>query len=109
MIEPSAGRTTTSGPGMPLLVGIGATAALLVVFLIGFALGSGDDQVRTIIVGASQSADAAGALPSGTPSLEPAGLIQMPRVADELQQAYYANLAFRRLRVVAGSSVYSAA
>lgn len=91
MIEPSSGRPTTSGPGTPLLVGIVATAALLVAFLIGFQLGSGEDRVRTIIVGASAGADAAAALPSSS-SVEPGGLIQEPKVANELQQAYYANL-----------------
>jgi hypothetical protein len=91
MIEPSSGRPITSGPGTPLLFGILATGALLVAFLIGFQLGSGEDRVRTIIVGASPGADAAAEL-SRTPSVEPGGLIQGPQVANELQQAYYANL-----------------
>lgn len=91
MIEPSSGRPTTSGPGTPLLFGIAATGALLVVFLIGFQLGSGGDRVRTIIVGASPGADGASELPR-TPNVEAGGLIQLPRVANELQQAYYANL-----------------
>ena len=91
MFEPSSGRPTTSGPGTPLLLGIVATGALLVAFLIGFQLGSGEERVRTIIVGASPAADAPGELPR-TPSVEPGGLIQLPQVANELQQAYYANL-----------------
>lgn len=92
MIEPSSGRPTTYGPGTPLLFGIAATVALLVAFLIGFQLGSGEDRVRTIVIGASPEADAAAPLPPRTPSVEPGGLIQEPQVANELQQAYYANL-----------------
>jgi hypothetical protein len=92
MIEPSRGRTTTSGPGAPLLIGLAATAALIVAFLIGFQLGSGEPRVRTVIVGASEPADA-GRQPVETSSgAAPAGRIRMPQVADELQQAYYANL-----------------
>lgn len=77
---------------MPLLFGIGATAALLVAFLIGFELGTGEDRVRTIIVGPSPQAGDASGLPSGTRGAQPVGLVQEPQVADELQQAYYANL-----------------
>jgi hypothetical protein len=88
MIEPSSGRARTSGPGTPLLLGIVATGALLLAFLIGFRLGSGEDRVRTIIVGASERPAGSGQVAEPT---QP-DRIQPPRVDSELQQAYYANL-----------------
>ncbi len=89
MIEPSSGRPRTSGPGASLLIGIGASAGLLIAFLFGFQLGRGQDTVRTVVIGSivpSQgterplSAAAAG------------GFIQQPQVDDQLQQAYYTHL-----------------
>lgn len=96
MIEPSSGRTTTSGPGAPLLLGFAATGALVIAVLIGFQLGSGQERVRTVIVGGSGEPAASGE-PSGEPRRdgadEPAGgRIQVPRVDNELVQAYYGNL-----------------
>lgn len=86
VLEPSSGQTTTSGPGTPLLAGIAGAALLLIAFLIGFQLGNGGERVRTIVIGASNPAIA-----SATPEPTAPGLIQPPRVADELQQAYYEN------------------
>lgn len=96
MIEPSSGRTTTSGPGAPLLLGFAVTAALVIAVLIGYQLGSGQERVRTVIVGASNEPAATGAA-SGGSSGDGAdelagGRIQVPRVDNELVQAYYANL-----------------
>ena len=91
MLEPSSGRTTTSGPGAPLLLGFAATAALVVVFLIGFQLGSGQQRVQTVIVGGSPSAAPSGDI-EATSSVPARGRIQAPTVDDELQQAYYANV-----------------
>lgn len=89
MIESSSGRPTLSGPGTPLLLGIGASAGLLIAFLIGFQLGSAPDRVRTVIIGPSSAANASAEPPSVRGD---GGLIQQPHVADVLQQAYYANL-----------------
>ncbi len=87
MLEPSSGQTTTSGPGTPLLAGIAGAALLLVVFLIGYQLGSGTETTRTIVIGASGTPPPAAA----TPTTQPGDLIRPPQVADELQQGYYAN------------------
>ena len=88
MLEPSSGQTTTSGPGTPLLAGIAGASLLLIAFLIGYQLGSGTETVRTIVIGASGSPAAA----SATPAAEgQGGLIEPPKVSDELQQAYYVN------------------
>ena len=88
MLEPSSGQTTTSGPGTPLLAGIAGASLLLIAFLIGYQLGSGTETVRTIVIGASGSPAAA----SATPATEgQGGLIEPPKVSDELQQAYYVN------------------
>lgn len=92
MLEPSSGRATTSGPGTPLLAGIAGAALLLIAFLIGYQLGTGGEQVRTIVIGASGSPGLASASPEPQP---PVGLIQPPQVADELQQGYYANATLR--------------
>jgi hypothetical protein len=92
MIEPSSGRTTTSGPGAPLLLGFVATGALVIAVLIGFQLGSGQERVRTVIVGGSGEPVASGdrgVEASGQPN---GGRIQVPRVDNQLVQAYYGNL-----------------
>lgn len=95
MIEPSSGRTMTSGPGAPLLLGLVATAALVIVFLIGFQLGSGQQRVQTVIVGASGNPGASGDAAATGEIDEPVvggRRIQRAKVDDELKQAYYANL-----------------
>lgn len=88
MIEPSSGRPRTSGPGASLLIGIGASAGLLIAFLVGFQLGRGQDTVRTVVIGSIVPSDVTGPPPSAAVG----GFIQLPRVDDELQQAYYAHL-----------------
>jgi hypothetical protein len=92
VIEPSSGRTTTSGPGAPLLIGLVAVGALLVAFLAGYQLGSGSQRVETVVIGASAEPSAAG--PDSSPTAAAGGrpLVQPPRVDETLQQAYYANL-----------------
>jgi hypothetical protein len=76
-----------SGPGQPLMLGIVASAALLIAFLLGFELGQGEQ--RTVVVSdvlASESEPTS----SGTLGQD-AALLQPAMVDQLLQQAYYAN------------------
>jgi hypothetical protein len=86
VIEPSHGEERVSGPGSSLMIGLVATAAIILTFVIGFELGRGDE--RTIVVTKS-----VGAIPSGSAatSAQPSGLMQMAVVDHELEQGYYNN------------------
>lgn len=88
MLEPTHGQERVSGPGQSLMVGLVATAALIIAFVLGFELGRGED--RTVIV--TQTIR-----PGSSPSTQqlaatPTSKIQLPVVSEELQQAYYKSL-----------------
>lgn len=87
MIEPTHGEERVSGPGSSLMIGLVATAAIILTFFLGFQLGQSNE--RTIIVtqtvGAEPSASAAA-------SARPSGLMQAAVVDHELEQGYYNNV-----------------
>lgn len=86
MIEPTHGEERVSGPGSSLMIGLVATAAIILTFVLGFQLGRGEE--RTIVV-----TQTVGALPSASAvtSAHPSGLMQMAVVDHELEQGYYNN------------------
>ena len=86
MIEPSRGEARTSGPGQPLMLGILASGALLVAFLLGFQLGRGEQ--RTVVVSNVQASEAESPLVGANGNF---GLLQPAAVDQLLQQAYYEN------------------
>lgn len=88
MIEPTHGQERVSGPGSSLMIGLVATVAIILTFLLGFQLGRGDE--RTIVVTQTVEAVPPGsATPS--PSAPPTSRIQVAVVDHDLQQAYYNN------------------
>ena len=87
MIEPSRGEARTSGPGQPLMLGILASAALLVAFLLGFELGRAEQ--RTVVVGNVRASESESSSAGANGSV---GLLLQPAAVDQLlQQAYYEN------------------
>jgi hypothetical protein len=80
VIEPTHGEERLSGPGSSLMIGLVATAAIILTFVLGFQLGRGDE--RTIVV-----TQTVGVTPSGSAatSARPSGLMQMAVVDHELE------------------------
>jgi hypothetical protein len=87
VIEPSHGEERVSGPGSSLMIGLVATATIILTFVLGFQLGHADE--RTIVVTQTVAAAPSGGA-SGSASI--GGERVQPAVVDhELEQGYYNN------------------